>query len=112
MTSWIHRSDETLMDVKKLVSPPGVNSSEPTIIPPQIQRWFLLHRARLRVQDIVGVMTMTGGGLNIKLVEESLLDLFTDDVLQSFDRSHGKDSGNPRKQHASEEIEETPEDDD
>ena len=61
MTSWIHRSDEALMDVMKLVSPPGVNSSELTIIPPQIQGWFLLHRARLRVQDIVGVMTMTGG---------------------------------------------------
>ena len=27
----------------------------------------------------------------IKLVEKSLLDLFTDDVLQSVDRSHGKD---------------------
>ena len=36
---------------------------------------------------------MTGGSLNIKLVEKSLLDLFTDDVLQSVDRSHGKDSG-------------------
>ena len=65
----------------------------------------------MRDQDIVGVMTMTGGSLNIKLVEKSLLDLFTDDVLQSVDRSHGKDSGNPRK-HAFEAIEEVPEDDD
>ena len=45
-------------------------------------------------------MIMTGGSLNIKLVEKSLLDLFTDDVVQSVDRSHGKDSGNSRKQHA------------
>ena len=42
----------------------------------------------------------------------SLLDLFTDDVLQSVDRSHGKVSGNPPKQHAFETIEEVPEDDD
>ena len=42
---------------------------------------------------------------------KSLLDLFTDDVLQSVDRSHGKDSGNPRKQHAFEAVEEIPEDD-
>ena len=49
--------------------------------------------------------------LNIKLVEVSLLDLFTDDVLQSVDRSHGKDSGNPRK-HAVDAVEEVPEDDD
>ena len=55
---------------------------------------------------------MTGGSLNIKLVEKSLLDLFTDDVLQSVDRSHGKDPGNPRKQHAFEAVEEIPEDDD
>ena len=82
------------------------------MIPPQIQGWLLLHRARLRDQDIVGVMTMTGGSLNIKLVERSLLDLFTDDVLQSVDRSRGKDSGNPRKQHAFEAVEEVPEDHD
>ena len=82
------------------------------MIPPPIQGWLLLHRVRSRDQDIVGVMTMTRGSLNIKLVEESLLDLFTDDVLQSVDRSHGKDSGNPRKQHAFEAIEEVPEDDD
>ena len=55
---------------------------------------------------------MTGGSLNIKLVEMSLLDLFTDDVFQLVDRSHGKDSGNPRKQHAFEAVEERPEDDD
>ena len=55
---------------------------------------------------------MTGGSLNIKLVEKSLLDLFTDDVFQSVDRSHGKDSGNPRKQHAFKAVEEVPEDDD
>ena len=82
------------------------------MISPQVQGWLLLHRARLRDQDIVGVMTMTGGSLNIKLVEKSLLDLFTDDVLQSVHRSHGKDSENPRKQHAFEAIEEIPEDDD
>ena len=57
-------------------------------------------------------MTMTGGSLNIKLVEKSLLDLFTDDALQSVDRSHGKDTGNPRTQHAFETVEEIPEDDD
>ena len=57
-------------------------------------------------------MTTTGGSLNIKLVEKSLLDLFTDDVLQSVDRSHGKDSGNPRKKHALQTIEEIPGDDD
>ena len=55
---------------------------------------------------------MTGGSLDIKLVDKSLLDLFTDDVLQSVDRSHGKDPGYPRKQHAFEAIEEIPEDDD
>ena len=32
--------------------------------------------------------------------------------LQSVDRSHGRDSGNPRKQHAFEAVEEIPEDDD
>ena len=111
MTSWMNRSDEALMDMRKtLASAPGANSSESTMTPPQIQGWLLLHRARMRDQDIVGVMT--GGSLNIKLVEKSLLDLFTDDVLQSVDRSHGKDSGNPRKQHAFEAIEEVPEDDD
>ena len=50
--------------------------------------------------------------MNIKIVEKSLLDLFTDDVFQSVDRSHGKDSGNPRKQHAFEAVEEIPENDD
>ena len=101
MTSWINRSDEALMDMrKKVATATGANSSESTMIPPQIQGWLLLHRARLRDQDIVGVMTMTRGSLNIKLVEKSLLDLFTDDVLQSVDRSHGKYSGNPRKQQA------------
>ena len=113
MTSWINRSDEALMDMrKKLATAPGANSLESTMIPPQIQGWLLLHRARSRDQDIVGVMTMTGGSLNIKLFEKSLLDLFTDDFLQSADRSHGKDSGNPRKQHAFEAVEEVPEDDD
>ena len=113
MTSWINTSDEALMDMrKKLATAPGANSSESTMIPPQIQGWLLLHRARLRDQDIVGVMTMTGGSLNINLAEKSLLDLFTDDVLQSVDRSHGKDSGNPRKQYAFEAVEEVPEDDD
>ena len=113
MTSWINRSDEALMDMrKKLATAPGANSSESTMIPPQIQGWLLLHRARLRDQDIVGVMTMTGGSLNVKLVEKALLDLLTDDVLQSVDRSHGNDVGNPRKQHAFEAVEEIPEDDD
>ena len=89
----------------------GANSSGSMMIPPHIQGWLLLHRARLRDQDSVGVLTKTGGSLNIKLLEKYLLDLFTDDVLQS-DRPHGKDSGNPRKQHAFEAIEEVPEDDD
>ena len=72
MTSWINRSDEALMDMrKKLATAPGANSSEPTMIPPQIQGWLLLHRAKLRDQDTVGVMTLTGGSLNIKLVEKS-----------------------------------------
>ena len=113
MTSWINRSDEALMDMrKKLATAPSANSSESTMIPPQIQGRLLLHRARLRDQDIVGAMTMTGASFNIKLVEKSLLDLFIDDVLQSVDGSHGKDTGNPRKQHASEATEEIPEDDD
>ena len=99
MRSWINRSDEALMDMrKKLATAPGANSSESTMIPPQTQGWLLLHKARLRYKDIVGVMTMTGGSLKIKLVVKSLLDLFTGDVLQSVDRSYGKDSGNPRKQ--------------
>ena len=113
MTSWINRSDEALMDMrKKLATAPGANSSESTMIPPQIQGWLLFHRTRLRDQDIVGVMTLSGSSLNIKLVEKSLLDLFTDDVLQSVDRSHGKDSGYPPKQNAFKAIEEIPEDDD
>ena len=113
MTSWINRSDEALMDMrKKMATAPGANSSESTMILPQIHGWLLRHRASLRDQDIVGVMTMTGGSLNIKLVEKSLLDLFTDDVLQSVDRSHGKDCGNPRKQQAFEAVEEVLEDDD
>ena len=57
------------------------------MIPPQNQGWLILHRARFGDQDIVQVMTLTGGSLNVKLVEKSLLDLFTDDVLQSVDRS-------------------------
>ena len=113
MTSWISRPDEALMDMrKKLGSAPGANSSESTMIPPQFQGWLLFHRAKLRDRDIVGVMNMTGASLSIRLVEKSLLDLFAnDDVLQSVDRSHGKDSGNSRKQHAVEAIEEVPEDD-
>ena len=57
-------------------------------------------------------MTMTGGNLNVKLVEKALLDLFTDDVLQSVDRSRGRDVGNPRKKHAFEAVQKIPEDDD
>ena len=111
MTSWISKSDEALMDMRmKLATALGANSSESTMIPPQIQGW--LHRARLRDQEIVGVMTMTGGSLSIKLVGKSLLDLFTDVVLQSADHSYGKYSRNPRKQHAFETIEEVSEDDD
>ena len=104
MTSWINRSDEALMDMKKkLATALGANSSESTMVPPQIQGWLLLHKARQRDQDINGVMTMSGGSMNIKIVEKSLLDLFTDD---------GKDSGNPRKPHALEAIQEVPVDDD
>ena len=55
---------------------------------------------------------MTGGSLSVKLVEKSLFDLLTDDVFQSVDRSHGKDSENYRKQHAFAAIGEVPEDDD
>ena len=82
--SWINRFDEALLDMtKKLASALGANSSESTMIPPQIQGWLLLRRARLRDEDIVGVMTVTGGSLNFKLVEKSLLDLFTNNVLES-----------------------------
>ena len=60
MTSLINRSDEALMDMrKKLATALGANFSESTMIPPQIQSWLLLHRARVRDQDIVGVMTRT-----------------------------------------------------
>ena len=77
MTSWINRSDEPLMDMRrKLATAPGANSSESTMIPSQIQDWLLLHRMRLGDQDNVRVMTMTGDSLNIKLVEKSLPDLF------------------------------------
>ena len=54
----------------------------------------------------------TGGSLSVKLVEKSLLDLFTDDVLQSVDRSHGKDSGNSRKKHAFDDDDDDDDDDD
>ena len=56
MTSCINRSDQALMDMRKqLATVPGANSSESTMIPPQLQGWLLLHRARLRNQDIFGV---------------------------------------------------------
>ena len=55
---------------------------------------------------------MARGSLNVRLVEKVLLDLFTEDALQSIDRSHGKNAGNLRKQHAFEAVEEIPEDDD
>ena len=43
MTSWINRSYEALTDErKKLATVPGANSSESTMIPPQIQGWLLL----------------------------------------------------------------------
>ena len=39
MTSWINRSDEALMDMrKKLATAPGANSSESTLIPPKNSR--------------------------------------------------------------------------
>ena len=41
MTSWINRSDEALMDMRKeLASAPGANSSESSMIPPQIRGWL------------------------------------------------------------------------
>ena len=55
---------------------------------------------------------MAGGSLKVKLVEKAYLDLFTEDALQSVDRSHGKVAGNLRKQHDFEAVEEIPEDDD
>ena len=79
MTIWINRSDEALMDMRKKWA------SEQAMIPPQIQGWLLLHRARLRDQAIVGVMIATGGSLSVKLVEKSLLGLSTDGVLQSVE---------------------------
>ena len=48
---------------KKLARAPGANSSESTMIPPEFQGRLLLQ------------------------VEKSLLDLFTDDVLQSVQRT-------------------------
>ena len=54
VTSWINRSGEALMVMrKKLASAPDATSSESTMILPQIQGWVLLHRARLRDHDIV-----------------------------------------------------------
>ena len=54
MKSCINRSDQARMDMRKeLATVPGANSSESTMIPPQIQGCLLLHRARLRNQDIV-----------------------------------------------------------
>ena len=77
-------TDEALMDMrKKLATAPGAHSSESTMIPPQIQGWLLLHRARMRHQHIVGVMTMTGGSLNIKLVGKSLFALRTLEIPES-----------------------------
>ena len=76
------------------------------MIPPQIQGWLLLPQGEIEKSG------HCWSSLNIKLVETSLLDLFTDDVFQSVDRPHGKDSGNPRKQHAYDAVEEIPEDDD
>ena len=46
-TSWVNRSDDALMDMrKKLPTAPCVNSSDTTMIPPQIQGRLILHRAR------------------------------------------------------------------
>ena len=48
MTSWTNRSDEALMDMrKKLATALGANSSEPTMIPPQIQGWLLLQKGEI-----------------------------------------------------------------
>ena len=47
MTSWLDLSDEALMSMRrKLASALGANSSESTMMPPQIQGWLLHHRAR------------------------------------------------------------------
>ena len=108
MTSWINRSDEALMDMrKKPASAFGEISSESSMIPPQIQGWL--------ATSSQSESTRSGhcwshdhdkGSLSVELVEESLLDLFTDDVFQSVDRSHGKDSENFPKQRTFEAIEE------
>ena len=113
MTSWINRSDEALMDMrKKLATAPGASSSESTMIPPKIQGWLLLHRAKLRDQDIVGAMTMTGGSLNIKLVEKSLLVCSPTMSSSQLIALMARTLENPRMQHAFEAVEEIPEDDD
>ena len=84
MTSWINRSDEALLDMRRKLAATSWDgdTDESTMMPPKIQGWLLLHRARLRDQDIVGVMTMTGGSLSVKRVGKAHLDLFSDDVLQ------------------------------
>ena len=114
MTSWINRSDEALYGHAEEIgnstwckffiinNDPSTNSRLAACPQDEIERsghcWSHDHDRRQ--------------SLNMKLVEKSLLGLFTNDVLQSVDRSHGEDSGNPRKQHAFEAVEEIPEDDD
>ena len=94
MTSWINRSDEALMDMrKKLATAPGASSSESKIIP---------HTNSILAASPQSEIERSGHGwchdheqeeaINVKLVEKALLDLFTEDALQSVDRSHGKDA--------------------
>ena len=73
---------------------------------------YIYEIKRARCETLRSWIIRSDEAVMIKLVEKSLLDLFTDDVLQSVDRSHGKDYGHPRKQHAFEAVEEVLEDDD
>ena len=93
MTCWINRSDEALMDMrKKLASAPGANSSESTRIPPQIQGWLATSsQSESAMSRHCWSHDHDKRQSEYQTVEESLLDLFTDDVFQFVDRSHGKD---------------------
>ena len=108
MTSWIKRSVEALMDMrKKLASALGANSSESMMILPLIQGWLFTHRARLQYQHIVGVMTTTRCSLNIKLVVICSPMMPFSQLITLMVKT-----GDSRTQHACEAIEEVPEDDD
>ena len=93
MTSWINRSDEALMDMrKKLAWAPGANSTESTMIPPQIQGWLATSsQSESAKSGHCWSHDHDKRQSEYQTVEESLLDLFTDDVFQLVDRSHGKD---------------------